>query len=131
LQIFSAYSNICCQEWGTTRVGTVFDKNNQTIFFVTDKEAKKAKPFELKTFQPSLIFEAKTGAYPSGRRSSLGKILNQKHKNETSLQILDGDKHSSGLYYKHILMIVSDACTINISLVFALALASVVNYARK
>ncbi len=28
-------------------------------------------------------------------------------------------------------MIVSDACTINVSLVFALALASVVNYAHK
>jgi len=28
-------------------------------------------------------------------------------------------------------MIVSDACTINVSLVFALALASVVNYDRK
>jgi hypothetical protein len=28
-------------------------------------------------------------------------------------------------------MIVSDACTINVSLVFALALASVISYARK
>jgi len=34
-----------------------------------------------------------------------------------------------GLYYKHILTIVSDACT-TVSLVFALALASVINYAR-
>jgi hypothetical protein len=41
--------------------------------------------------------------------------------------------HSSleNLYYKHILTIISDACTINVSLVFALALASVINYARK
>ncbi len=37
----------------------------------------------------------------------------------------------SGLYYKHIFTIVSDACTINVLLVFALALASVVNYDRK
>ncbi len=35
---------------------------------------------------------------------------------------------SCGLYCKHILMIVSDVCTINVSLVFALALASVANY---
>jgi hypothetical protein len=28
-------------------------------------------------------------------------------------------------------MIVSDACTLNVSLVFALALASVINYAHK
>ena len=40
----------------------------------------------------------------------------------------------SGLYYKNIMMILSydcDTCTINVSLVFALALASVVNYAHK
>jgi hypothetical protein len=37
----------------------------------------------------------------------------------------------SGLYYKDIFTIVSDACTINVSLVFALALASVINYDRK
>ena len=36
-----------------------------------------------------------------------------------------------GLYYKHILTIASDACSINVSLVFALALASVINYACK
>ncbi len=35
---------------------------------------------------------------------------------------------TSGLYCKHIFMIVSDACTISVSLVFALALASVINY---
>ncbi len=87
------------------------DKNSQcfkTFFFVTDKEAQKAKTFEMKTLQPSLIFQVKTGAYPSGRPSSLRKILSQKHKKETSLQIIDGEKHSSGLYYKHILTIVSD-----------------------
>jgi hypothetical protein len=38
---------------------------------------------------------------------------------------------NSGLYYKHILTIVYEACTINVSLVFALAMASVVNYAHK
>ncbi len=38
-----------------------------------------------------------------------------------------------GLYYKNIMTvtIVSDACTINVSCVFALALASVISYARK
>ncbi len=39
--------------------------------------------------------------------------------------------NTSGLYYKHILTILSDACTINVLLVFALAFASVINYARK
>jgi hypothetical protein len=38
---------------------------------------------------------------------------------------------TGGLCYKNILTIVSDACITYVSLVFALALASVVNYARK
>ncbi len=41
---------------------------------------------------------------------------------------LKEDDTTSGLYYKHIFTIVSDACTLNDSLVFALASASVINY---
>jgi hypothetical protein len=36
-----------------------------------------------------------------------------------------------GLYYKNILTIISDVCTINVQLALDLALASVINYARK